>query len=98
YRASDFRPKNNIRLKHIPAANAANPQQALYLRPINPPSNQNADLNLVVHRDLNSANNFPNLGIRYMENRGERLGWNLAAGWNPGLQPPAIWNREFTWA
>ncbi|KAJ3105738.1 Mannose-6-phosphate isomerase, partial [Phlyctochytrium bullatum] len=40
---------------------------------------------LLLHRDVNSANNMRNIGLRYMENRGERFAWNLGPGWNPPL-------------
>ncbi|KAJ3107592.1 hypothetical protein HDU96_007841 [Phlyctochytrium bullatum] len=52
---------------------------------------------LVMHRDANSAKNMRNIGLRYMQNGGARLAWNLDLGWNPPLAPAQVWNAEFAW-
>ncbi|KAJ3101720.1 hypothetical protein HDU96_009896 [Phlyctochytrium bullatum] len=50
YLESEFRPKQNIRLKQVRPDNIGNPHpdQALYFRPINPPVCANVDVGLVV--------------------------------------------------
>ncbi|KAJ3105659.1 hypothetical protein HDU96_008477, partial [Phlyctochytrium bullatum] len=69
YTDSELQNRNNFRLRQVRVNNAENAaNQELQRRYCEPITTNNGNLGLVVNRDLNSANNFRNLLLRYMAN------------------------------